>query len=221
MKLLLVEDDPLLGDGLRAALGKNGFTVFWVRDGAAALAALEESADFAAMVLDIGLPGMSGIDVLRTVRANANTIPILMLTARDATRDKVQSLDRGADDYLAKTADMEELTARLRALVRRSGRAETSLSACGLVLDLVSRTATRGGKAIQVSAREFDVLRTLMESAPRIVTRSQIESTLYGWNGSTESNTVEVHIHNLRQKLGPDCIKTVRGVGYAIGKPAQ
>lgn len=221
MKLLLVEDDPLLGEGLRAALGKCGFSVFWVRDGAAALAAVEAAPELAAMVLDIGLPGMNGIDVLRTIRANGNTIPVLVLTARDATRDKVQSLDRGADDYLVKTADMEELAARLRALIRRSGRAGTSLAACDLTLDLVSRTATRAGKAIQVSAREFDVLRALMESAPRIVTRGQLEAALYGWNGHVDSNAVEVHVHNLRLKLGADSIRTVRGVGYSIAKPSE
>jgi len=218
VKLLLVEDDPLLGDGLRAALGKAGFAVTWVRDGRAALGALG-TGDFAAMVLDIGLPVMTGLDVLRELRALGNALPVLVLTARDTTRDKVVGLDRGADDYLVKTADMEELIARLRALIRRSGRGGGSLGFGDLTLDLVGRTVTRNGAAIAVSGREFAVLRALVEGAGRVLTRSQIETALYGWSKSVDSNAVEVHVHNLRLKLGADIVKTVRGVGYAIAKP--
>ena len=219
MKLLLVEDDPLLGDGLHAALGKAGFAVTWVRDGKAALDTLKGN-EFAVMVLDIGLPVMNGMEVLQELRARGNTLPVLILTARDTTRDKVLGLDRGADDYLVKTADMEELIARLRALVRRSGRGGGPLCAGDLTLDLMSRTVTRNGKTVAISGREFDVLRTLMEGAARILTRGQLETSLYGWSHSVDSNAVEVHIHNLRLKLGADCIKTVRGVGYTIAKPA-
>lgn len=221
MKLLLVEDDPLLGDGLRAALGKAGFTVTWVREGKTALGALE-AGKFAAMVLDIGLPVMSGMDVLRELRVRENTLPVLMLTARDTTRDKVVSLDRGADDYLVKTADMEELIARLRALIRRSGHGVGGTLGIGdLTLDLVAHSVTRNDKTIAVSSREFAVLRALMESAGRILTRSQLETSLYGWSHNVDSNAVEVHIHNLRLKLGAETIKTVRGVGYTIAKPAS
>jgi len=221
MKLLLVEDDPLLGDGLRAALSKAGFGVTWVRDGKSALAVLE-GGEFAAMVLDIGLPLISGMDVLRELRAAGNALPVLMLTARDTTRDKVQSLDRGADDYLVKTADMEELIARLRALIRRTGRGGGgSLSVGELTLDLVGHAVVRKGQTIAISSREFAVLRALMEGAGRVLTRNQIETALYGWNRNVDSNAVEVHIHNLRLKLGADVIKTVRGVGYTIAKSAS
>jgi DNA-binding response OmpR family regulator len=218
MKLLLVEDDPLLGDGLRAALGKAGFTVHWVRDGKAALGALEAE-EFAAMVLDIGLPVMSGMEVLRELRSTNNTLPVLILTARDTTRDKVLSLERGADDYLVKTADMEELIARLRALIRRSGRGGGSLGFGDLTLDLVARAVTRNGNTIAVSSREFAVLRALIEGAGRVLTRGQLERALYGWSRNVDSNAIEVHVHNLRLKLGAETIKTVRGVGYTIAKP--
>lgn len=219
MKLLLVEDDPLLGDGLRAALSKAGFAVTWVRAGKAALDVLETN-DFAVMVLDIGLPDMSGMDLLRQLRAGGNIVPVLVLTARDTTRDKVISLERGADDYLVKTADMEELVARLRALIRRAGRGGGSLAVGELSLDLVAHTVSKGGSTVAVSAREFAVLRALIEGAGRVLTRGQLETSLYGWGRNVDSNAVEVHIHNLRLKLGADTIRTVRGVGYTIAKPA-
>ncbi len=217
MRLLIVEDDALLGAGLRAALGKWGFTVTWVRHGGAAIDVLE-SEQFLAMVLDIGLPDMSGLDVLRKVRARGNKMPILILTARDTTQDKVTSLDCGADDYLVKTTDMEELVARLRALIRRSGRGGGSLRIGGLSLDLEARILTLHGETVNVSKREFDVLRVLMEGAGRVLTRAQLEQSLYGWNRSVDSNAVEVHIHNLRGKIGANILKTVRGVGYTIAR---
>ena len=217
MRLLIAEDDALLGAGLRAALGKWGFTVTWVRHGGAALDVLE-SEQFLAMVLDIGLPDISGLDVLRRVRATGNKLPILILTARDTTHDKVTSLDCGADDYLVKTTDMEELVARLRALIRRSGRGGGMLSVGALSVDLDSRVVTLSGEAVNVSKREFEVLRVLMEGAGRVLTRSQLEQSLYGWNRSVDSNAVEVHIHNLRSKIGANILKTVRGVGYTIAR---
>ena len=217
MRLLIAEDDALLGAGLRAALGKWGFTVTWVRHGGAALDVLE-SEQFLAMVLDIGLPDMSGLDVLRKVRATGNKLPILILTARDTTHDKVTSLDCGADDYLVKTTDMEELVARLRALIRRSGRGGGMLSVGALSVDLDSRAVTLSGETINVSKREFEVLRVLMEGAGRVLTRAQLEQSLYGWNRSVDSNAVEVHIHNLRSKIGASMLKTVRGVGYTIAR---
>ena len=217
MRLLIAEDDALLGAGLRAALGKWGFTVTWVRHGGAALDVLETE-QFLAMVLDIGLPDISGLDVLRKVRATGNKLPILILTARDTTHDKVTSLDCGADDYLVKTTDMEELVARLRALIRRSGRGGGMLTVGPLSLDLDSRAVTLSGEAVNVSKREFEVLRVLMEGAGRVLTRSQLEQSLYGWNRSVDSNAVEVHIHNLRSKIGANILKTVRGVGYTIAR---
>jgi DNA-binding response OmpR family regulator len=217
MRLLIAEDDALLGAGLRAALGKWGFTVTWVRHGGAALDVLETE-QFLAMVLDIGLPDISGLDVLRRVRATGNKLPILILTARDTTHDKVTSLDCGADDYLVKTTDMEELVARLRALIRRSGRGGGMLSVGALSVDLDSRAVTLSGEAANVSKREFEVLRVLMEGAGRVLTRSQLEQSLYGWNRSVDSNAVEVHIHNLRSKIGANILKTVRGVGYTIAR---
>lgn len=217
MRLLIAEDDALLGAGLRAALGKWGFTVTWVRHGGAALDVLE-SEQFLAMVLDIGLPDMSGLDVLRKVRAQGNKLPILILTARDTTHDKVTSLECGADDYLVKTTDMEELVARLRALIRRSGRGGGTLSVGALNLDLESRVVTLDGETVNVSKREFEVLRVLMEGAGRVLTRAQLEQSLYGWNRSVDSNAVEVHIHNLRSKIGANNLKTVRGVGYTIAR---
>jgi DNA-binding response OmpR family regulator len=221
VKLLLVEDDPLLGDGLRAALGKAGFAVNWVRDGKAVFPLLKAE-EFAVMVLDLGLPQMDGMEVLRQLRSAGNSLPVLVLTARDTTRDKVGALDRGADDYLAKTSDMEELVARLRALVRRSGRGPAGLLRVGdLTLDLASHTVTRGDKTVSVSAREVAVLRVLMEAVGRVLTRQQLETSLYGWNSNVDSNAVEVHIHNLRLKLGTDVVKTVRGVGYTIAKSAS
>ncbi len=217
MRLLIAEDDALLGAGLRAALGKWGFTVTWVRHGGAALDVLETE-QFLAMVLDIGLPDISGLDVLRKVRATGNKLPILILTARDTTHDKVTSLDCGADDYLVKTTDMEELVARLRTLIRRSGRGGGMLTVGALSVDLDSRAVTLSGEAVNVSKREFEVLRVLMEGAGRVLTRSQLEQSLYGWNRSVDSNAVEVHIHNLRSKIGANILKTVRGVGYTIAR---
>jgi DNA-binding response OmpR family regulator len=220
MRLLIVEDDSLLGGGLRAALGKAGFTVTWVREGNAALDLLRAE-NFVAMVLDIGLPGIDGLEVLRKLRAAGQMLPVLMLTARDTTRDKVLSLESGADDYVLKTADMEELIARLRALVRRAGRAAGSLIVGELTLDVEARTVTRDGELVNLSKREFDVLRALMEGAGRVLTRGQLEQSLYGWNRNVDSNAIEVHIHNLRAKLGATLLKTVRGVGYTICRGAQ
>jgi len=220
MQLLLVEDDALLGDGLRAALDRAGFGVTWVKDGKSALN-VAGSGDFTAMVLDIGLPALSGMEVLRELRAAGNDLPVLLLTARDSTRDKVMGLEYGADDYVVKTADMEELIARLRALIRRTGRANGTLKVGDLSLDLTTHTATRDGKSIALSVKEAAVLRMLLERAGRVITRHQLAEVLYGWGKSVESNAIEVHIHNLRSKLGGEIVKTVRGIGYTIAKSSQ
>jgi len=218
-RLLLLEDDALLGAGLEAALGKAGFGLSWVKTGRAALSLLR-SERFDAAVIDIGLPDVSGLDVLRKLRAEGQTLPVLMLTARDTTRDKVHSLECGADDHLVKTAEVEELIARVRALIRRAGGARGALSVNGLTIDPDARTVTWQGERVSVSRREFDVLRALVEAAGRVLTRSQLEQSLYGLAGGPESNAIEVHVHNLRLKLGPTLLKTVRGVGYTIVRPA-
>ena len=221
MRILLVEDDPLLGDGIRAGLRQQGFQVDWVQDGEAAQRELRAQ-PYAAAVLDLGLPRMDGIDVLRSVRRVGVDFPILVLTARDAVPDRVRGLDMGADDYVVKPVDLEELGARLRALVRRShGRPRERLEAHDVVLDPASRMVYRAGVPVTLSSREFDLLHVLMLNAGRVLSREQIEQHLYSWGQEVESNAVEVHVHRLRSKLGSDMIRTVRGIGYVLlGKPA-
>lgn len=216
MRILLVEDDPLLGDGMRAGLRQQGFQVDWVRDGEAAQRELRGE-PYAAAVLDLGLPRMDGIDVLRTVRRAGVELPILVLTARDAVPDRVRGLDIGADDYVVKPIDLDELGARLRALVRRAhGRPRERLAAQDVVLEPASRTVYRAGAAVALTNREFDLLHVLMLNAGQVLSREQIEQHLYSWGQEVESNAVEVHVHRLRAKLGTDLIRTVRGVGYVL-----
>jgi DNA-binding response OmpR family regulator len=217
MRLLLAEDDALLGAGLRAALSKSGFAVTWVRDGKAALDVLAV-AEFATIVLDLGLPGISGLEVLRKLRGDGNVVPVLILTARDATFDKVQCLDLGADDFLVKTTDMDELIARLRSLVRRTLRKGGAVRIGDLLLDPDTHTVTQNGSLVKTSKLEFAILRTLLEGAGKVLTRSQLEQAVYGGQTGVDSNSVEVHIHNLRHKLGAHVVKTVRGVGYTIAR---
>ena len=216
MRILLAEDDTLLGDGLRAGLRLAGFQVDWVRDGLAAERELRAQA-YAAAVLDLGLPGMDGMDVLASVRRAGVTLPVLVLTARDAVPDRIKGLDTGADDYVVKPVDLDELAARLRALVRRAaGQPQELLQAGGLQLDPAARTVQRDGEPVLLSTREFDLLQALMLNAGRVLSREQLEQHLYSWGREVESNAVEVHIHHLRKKLGADCIQTVRGVGYLL-----
>lgn len=216
MRILLVEDDPLLGDGLRAGLRQLGFRVDWVRDGAAAERELRCEA-YAAAVLDLGLPLKDGMDVLAAVRRAGVSVPVLVLTARDAVADRIRGLDTGADDYVLKPVDLHELGARLRALVRRAhGRPQESLSAHGVVLDPAARTVQQGGAPVALSGREFDLLHALMLNAGRVLSREQLEQHLYSWGQEVDSNAVEVHIHHLRRKLGSALIQTVRGVGYML-----
>ncbi len=218
LKLLIVEDDVALGAGLQAALADADFEVQWVTDGLVALDLLQH-ASFHAMVLDITLPGLDGVSLLQRLRALENKLPVLMLTARDTTRDKVQCFESGADDFLVKTTDMEELIARLRALIRRSGHVGR-VQVDDLMLDADTQTVTLAGRVLNVSASEFKVLRVLMEEAGQVVTRSKLEQSLFGANRTGESNVLEVHVHHLRQKIGEVRLKTVRGVGYAIVKAA-
>lgn len=216
MRILLAEDDPLLGDGLRAGLQQRGFQVDWVRDGLAADRELR-TGEYAASVLDLGLPRLDGLDVITRARAAGLSAPILVLTARDAVRDRIQGLDRGADDYVLKPVDLDELSARLRALVRRShGRPQEHLSARDVRLDPAARTVTSSGDPVTLTQREFDLLHVLMLNAGRVLSREQIEQQLYGWGQEVESNAVEVHVHHLRRKLGTRLIQTVRGVGYVL-----
>jgi len=216
MRILLAEDDALLGDGLRAGLRQHGFQVDWVRDGAAAERELRGAA-YAAAVLDIGLPQRDGLQVLQAVRRAGLSLPVLVLTARDAVPDRVRGLDIGADDYVVKPVDLEELAARLRALVRRAhGQSGERLSAQDVELDPAARTVRRGGVAVALSTREFDLLNVLMLNADRVLSRERLEQHLYSWGREVDSNAIEVHIHHLRRKLGSDLIQTVRGLGYVL-----
>jgi len=216
MRVLAVEDDALLGDAIQAGLKQAGFAVDWVKDGVAAQHALQAE-PYAAVVLDLGLPRLSGLDVLQHLRARRDATPVLILTARDTVEDRIKGLDAGADDYLIKPFDMGELAARLRALVRRaSGETAPVLCNGALALDPASHRITYLDQAIELSAKEFAVLQALMLNLDRVLTRTQIEAQLYAWGDEIESNTVEVHIHHLRRKLAPELIQTVRGVGYLM-----
>lgn len=218
MRLLLAEDDPHLGDGLMVGLRQAGYAVDWVRDGIVAdLALASESFDL--LVLDLGLPRLAGMEVLRRLRGRGQMVPVLILTARDATGDKIAGLDCGADDYLVKPIDLDELAARVRALARRStGHAAPLICLGDLALDPAARLATLAGVTVELSAREFSLLQAMMQSAGRVLTRAQLEASLYGWHDEPDSNALEVHVHHLRKKLGAERIKTLRGIGYMMPK---
>ena len=218
MRLLLVEDDSLLGDGIRVGLTQAGFAVDWAKDGQAAKLALEAEA-YALVVLDLGLPRLSGTDLLKWLRASGKDTPVLILTARDTVADRVGGLDAGADDYLVKPFDLDELAARIRALLRRSGGRAAPLIVRGpLQVDPAARRVSLDGQTVELSPREYVVLLELLENAGRALSREQLEQRLYGWGEEVESNAVEVHIHHLRKKLGADLIRTIRGVGYLVDK---
>lgn len=220
MRILLAEDDVLLGDGLRAGLRQLGFQVDWVRDGEAAERELRAQS-YTAAVLDLGLPRKDGLQVLASIRKVGLTTPVLVLTARDTVPQRVLGLDTGADDYVVKPVDLHELAARLRALVRRShGQSQECLKAQDVVLDPAARTVRQGDQPVAMSTREFDLLQAFMLSAGRVMSREQLEQQLYSWGQEVESNAIEVHIHNLRRKLGGSLIHTVRGVGYMLLREA-
>jgi two-component system OmpR family response regulator/two-component system response regulator QseB len=221
MRILLVEDDPLLGDGLRAGLRQLGFQVDWVRDGIAAERELSAE-PYAAAVLDLGLPRKDGLDVLAALRRARVAVPVLVLTARDAVADRVRGLDSGADDYVVKPVDLHELAARLRALVRRAhGQPREALKFRDLELDPASRTVRRSGAPVPLSTREFDLLHVLLLNAGRVLSREQLEQRLYSWGSEVDSNAIEVHVHHLRRKLGSALIRTIRGVGYLLPREAE
>ena len=216
MRLLLVEDDKALGEGLRLGLRQEGYTVDWLQDGTSALHALL-SEDFDLLVLDLGLPRMSGLQVLRELRRSGSALPVLILTARDATEDRIAGLDAGADDYLVKPFDLDELKARLRALLRRSaGRAELRIEHAGVSLDPSSQQVSYQGKPVPMTPKEYLLLHELLSQPGKVLTRERLAQLLYGWDEEAESNTLEVHIHHLRKKLFSSLIRTVRGVGYLV-----
>ncbi len=218
MRILLVEDDLSLGEGISASLRRGAFAVDWVQDGTSGLEAVR-GGGFDLVVLDLGLPRMDGIEVIRQIRGFGETIPILVLSARERPSDRTLGLDVGADDYLGKPFDTAELLARVRALMRRSaGRAHPNLEAGPLRLDPAALTATWHGRTLDLTRREFSLLRLLMEQRGRPMARDSIQQHLYGWNEDVASNAVDVHVHALRRKLEPGIIRTVRGIGYALGE---
>lgn len=216
MRLLLIEDDPMIGKGIRDGLRREGYSVDWVRDGwAGEQSCNAESYDM--LILDLGLPRKDGLAVLSSIRASGKIMPVLIITARSEVDDRVTGLDAGADDYLVKPFSMPELSARVRALLRRSfGRADTTLHAGELELNPQTREVHLGGKSIALSQRELTLLEHLMRRPGAIVSKTSLEGSIYGWGEEVESNTIEVHISNLRKKLGTERIITVRGVGYRI-----
>lgn len=218
LRLLLVEDDPMIGKSVHAWLKGQGYAVDWVRDGIAAETTLQGTS-YDLVLLDLGLPRKAGPDVLSALRARGASVPVLVLTARDAIADRVKNLDAGADDYLVKPFDLDELSARVRALLRRkAGRAEAAIEHGPLRVDPATREVTIDGATVNLSAREYTVLLSLLQSAGTPLSRAQLEEKVYGWGEEVESNAIEVHVHALRRKLGADLIRTVRGVGYLIAR---
>ena len=216
MRLLLVEDDPMIGAGVQRGLKQDGHTVDWVRDGAAAELAVADGV-YEVILLDLGLPRKSGLELLAGLRRKGVATPVLVITARDSVADRVKGLDAGADDYLVKPFDLDELSARIRALTRRQGgRASPVIEVGSLALDPAKHVVTLGGAPIALSKREFSLLHALMKQPGVPLSRAQIEESLYGWDEEIESNAVEVYIHSLRRKLGAERIRNVRGVGYMV-----
>jgi len=216
MRLLLVEDDTSLGEGVRAGLRAEGYTVDWLLDGVSAVHAVQ-SETFDLMVLDLGLPRLSGIHVLQQIRQRGCDLPVLILTARDDTDDRIAGLDAGADDYLVKPFDLNELKARLRALLRRStGRAQLVIEHAGVSLDPATQQVRYQGAAVVLTPKEYVLLHELLAQPGKVFTRERLTQLLYGWDEEAESNTLEVHIHHLRKKLFSELIRTVRGIGYLV-----
>jgi two-component system, OmpR family, response regulator QseB len=218
MRLLLVEDERVLGDGIRTGLTQGGFIVDWLQDGRAAQLALSSEA-YAAVVLDLGLPRLSGLALLKHLREHGDATPVLILTARDSVDDRVQGLDDGADDYLVKPFELEELKARIRALVRRAqNRAAPVLQHGAITLDPAARAVAIHGAPVELSQAEYIIFEELLSNIGRVRSVEQLQQSLYGWNDNAESNVVAVHVHFLRKKLGADLIRTLRGIGYVIDK---
>jgi DNA-binding response OmpR family regulator len=216
MRVLLVEDDQMIAQGLQTALRQDGYTVDWMRDGPSAAEALHSSR-FDLVLLDLGLPGRDGLSVLRELRRRGDATPVLILTARDEPRDRVAGLDAGADDYIVKPFDLDEVAARMRSVLRRaSGRGDPCIQHGDIRLNPITHTVERSGQPVLLSAHEYAVLEALLQRPGAILSRAQLEDRLYGWDSEVESNAVEVYIHGLRRKLGAETIRTLRGVGYYI-----
>jgi two-component system response regulator QseB len=218
MRVLVVEDDPMIGRAVVAGLHDGGYAVDWVRDGGEAELAIANGV-YDLALLDLGLPRRDGLEILKSVRRAGNTLPILIITARDSVADRIDGLDHGADDYLVKPFDLDELLARARAVIRRhGGRSSPEIAYGALTLDPVKRQVTFKGNAVELSAREFAVLEALMKEPGAVISREKLEDAVYGWGEEVGSNTIEVHLHHLRRKLEPQIIRNVRGVGYQIAR---
>jgi two-component system response regulator QseB len=218
VRILLVEDDPLLGDGVCAGLRRDNNSVDWVKNGETALSAIAGTL-YDCVILDIGLPKMSGLDVLRQLRDSENSVPVLILTAHDDISDRVKGLDAGADDYLVKPFEFAELCARLRALTRRTrGTASESIKYKNININTTAHTVSYNEIAVELSRREFTLLVEMITNQGRVLSRQHLEQKLYSWGDEIESNTIEVYIHHLRKKLYSDLIKTIRGIGYIVAK---
>jgi two-component system response regulator QseB len=219
MRLLLIEDDAMIGKAVRRGLSDAGFAVDWVSDGRAAELALANGV-YDLAILDLGLPRKDGMAILAALRSMGNAMPVLIASARDTVSDRIAGLNAGADDYLLKPFDLDELVARVRALLRRhAGAASPLLTAGDLVLDPVRKVVRRGDDVIDLSAKEFAVLQALMQRPGAVLSRTQLEESVYGWGDEVASNAIEVHLHHLRKKLGAAVIKNVRGVGYRVAEP--
>jgi len=220
MRIILIEDDVLLGQGIEAGFKQQGYIVDWYQQGRPALLSLKHEA-FDVMVLDLGLPDISGLEVLKSLRKQGSQLPVLILTALDGVEDRIAGLDAGADDYLTKPFDLDEVYARIRALIRRmGGRAEPLIEYKNIQLNPAAHSVSQNDKTVDLSRREYGILLELLENTGRVLSRTRMEESLYTMDDDVGSNTVEVHIHHLRKKLGNDLIRTVRGVGYTIDKPA-
>lgn len=221
MRVLLVEDDRMIAEGVRKALRNDGCAVDWVQDGASAISAASNE-PYDIVLLDLGLPKRDGFEVLRTLRSGGRDVPVMIVTARDAVSDRVKGLDAGADDYLVKPFDLDELGARMRALVRRrAGRSDGLIRHGALTLDPATHEVTLHGEPVALSAREFTLLAALLARPGAVLSKSQLEEKIYGWGEEIGSNAVEVYVHALRKKLGPDLIGNVRGLGYMINRPTE
>lgn len=221
MRLLLIEDDELLGDAVKTGLTQFGYVVDWLKDGESARTALR-SESFELVILDLGLPKLSGLSLLKSIRQTGNTTPVIILTARESIEDRIEGLDAGADDYMFKPFDLNELSARIRALVRRSqGRADTTIHYRNITLDPSAHTVLLDNVEVNISRREFALLQKLLENSGHALSREQLMQSLYGWDDDLDSNVLEVHIHNLRKKLNADFIRTIRGIGYIAEKDSN
>ena len=216
MRILLVEDDAMVGKALAVGLNRAGFAVDWVTDGRAAELALGNGV-YDLAILDLGLPKIDGMAVLATLRSKGNGVPVLIASARDTVEDRINGLEAGADDYLLKPFDLNELIARIRAILRRhSGSGSPLLTAGSIVMDLGRKLVTRDGEVVELSGKEFAVLEALMQRPGKVLSRDELEDAVYGWKDEVGSNAIEVHLHHLRKKLGADVIKNIRGVGYKV-----